>query len=168
MPRSKADDAGALPLADAHPCSGVGRRGDAECASEGAQLSIVVPESGQTDQQQPAAHAAHHALPHAGHGADADGLQDDSSHSKPHVPQSVRGHRHARSMSGLSAGSIPSINFEETGVSSGFGDHVRPSCPAACPEWMSKRCMLLTCWSFATSSFQEASCSGLIRTLDCH
>ena len=78
-------------------------------------------------QQQHAAHAVHHAQPQAANGMEADGVWGSSADGKPGVPRAGGAHRHARSTSGLSAGSVTSVDFEQTAqpeASSGFGDQV--------------------------------------------
>lgn len=107
--------------------SGSGHQQGVADACESAQHGGGVQDASTTDQQQHAAGTAHGMLPEA-NGMDPDGLWDSSAHSRPHVPPPSRADGHARSTSGLSAGSLPSVDFEQTGqplTSSWFGDHVR-------------------------------------------
>jgi hypothetical protein len=144
MPPQRPNDAAAQPptaLPDAPLTLPNGSGGQQHAAGmmEKAQPSGSVQEAAQGNQQQHATHAAHHAPPQAANGVEADGLWDSSAHSKPHMPQLARAHGHARSMSGLSAGSVPSVDFEHTAQplpSSGFGDHVRhlPYCMPCMPR----------------------------------
>jgi hypothetical protein len=129
--------------------SGSGHQQGAADACEVAQHRGNVHDADKADRQQHAAGAAHSALPQAANGTDPDGLWDSSAHSRPHAPPPPpRAHGHARSfarsLSGLSAGSVPSVDFEQAAqpvASSGFGDHVR---------------LLLCCLPFML----DASCSN--------
>lgn len=108
--------------------SGNSHQQGAADARESAQHGSSMQDTSKADRHQHSAGAAHGVLPKPANGMDPDGLWDSSAHSRPRVPPPSRAHCHARSTSGLSAGSVPSVDFEQTAqpvASSGFGDHVR-------------------------------------------